>query len=112
MELSESKYSYSSSAIPVLVGAKYYFMPKGGFYGHGSVRSFLLFNSVDVPRIPWRCYIWGGEASDSDSEFAFSFGAGYELPLSAKLILDLSGAFLLISDANNIGVRAGVKWGL
>jgi opacity protein-like surface antigen len=48
----------------------------------------------------------------SSTEFTLGLGAGYELPLSAKLMLDLSGAFILISDANNIGVRAGIKWGL
>ena len=39
--------SYSYSAIPILVGAKYYFMPTGGFYGHGSIRIYF-FSQLDV----------------------------------------------------------------
>ncbi|NWF89763.1 MAG: outer membrane beta-barrel protein [Ignavibacteriaceae bacterium] len=97
------------SAIPVMVGAKYYFMPNSGFYGHGQLG--LYFMSVTTPKIVTPIGTFGGD-SESDSEFALSLGAGYELPLSPKLMLDLSGAFLIISDANNINLRAGVKFSL
>ena len=96
------------SAIPVMVGAKYYFMPTGGFYGHGQLGLYFL--SFNYPTVQTPLGSFGG--STTDSEFALSLGAGYELPLSPKLMLDLSGAFLLISDANNINFRAGVKFGL
>jgi len=96
------------SAIPIMVGAKYYFMPNSGFYGHGQLGLYIF--SVNMPEIQTAFGTFGG--SDTDTEFALSLGAGYELPLSPKLMLDLSGAFLIISDANNVGVRAGIKWGL
>jgi hypothetical protein len=113
IQLLGGNYSYSSSAIPVLVGAKYYFMPSGGFYGQAQLGLFFFSTTVDVPSYNIGGVTYGGgETSDSDSEFAFSFGAGYELPLSPKLTLDLSGAFLVISDANNIGIRAGIKFAL
>ena len=47
--IGSQNYSYSSSAIPVLVGAKYYFMPKGGFYGQAQLGLFFFSTSVDVP---------------------------------------------------------------
>ena len=102
-------FSYSISAIPILVGAKYYFVPGSGFYGHGQIGLYLFSSDVTVPA----SYAgYGFDAGGSSSEFALSLGAGYELPLSPKLMLDLSGAFLAISNSNNIGLRAGVKFGL
>jgi len=93
------------TGIPILVGAKYYFMPGSGFYGHAQL-GLMLFSADDVTI--------NGYTFDagSSTEFTLGLGAGYELPLSPKLMLDLSGGFLLISDANNIGLRAGLKWGL
>ena len=32
--------------------------------------------------------------------------------LSPKLNLDLSGAYIVISDLGHVGIRAGVKFGL
>ena len=107
-----SKYSYSISAVPILVGAKYYFMPSGGFYGQAQLGLFFFSTSVDAPAVSTTFGTFGGSSSASSSEFTFAFGAGYELPLSPKLMLDLGGSFLLISNSNNIGLRAGVKFGL
>lgn len=106
-------YSYSTSAIPILVGAKYYFMPTGGFYGHAQLGLFMFSSTSEHPAYTYLgVTVPGGKTSVSNSEFTFAFGAGYELPLSPKLMLDLGGSFLLISNSNNIGLRAGVKFGL
>lgn len=108
------KYSYSYSAIPILVGAKYYFMPAGGFYGHGQLGLYMFSAEVDMPAITVQgiTVSAGGSSSTSSSEFTFSFGAGYELPLSPTMMLDLSGAYIVISDFGHIGARVGVKFGL
>lgn len=103
-------FSYSYSAIPIMVGAKYYFMPSGGFYGHGQLGLYLF--SVDIKAPASTSQFINISGSSSSSEFAFSFGAGYELPLSPKLMLDLSGAYIVISDLGHVGIRAGVKFGL
>lgn len=106
-------FSYSYSAIPIMVGAKYFFMPTGGFYGHGQLGLYMFSVDVESPAITvGGITVGGGDLSSSDSEFALSLGAGYELPLSPKLMLDLSGAYIIISDLGHVGVRAGVKFGL
>jgi hypothetical protein len=106
------KYSYSYSAIPILVGAKYYFMPAGGFYGHGQLGFYLFSADVETPTVSVGGFTYGGDLGGSSTEFALSLGAGYELPLSPKLMLDVSGAYILISDLGHVGIRAGVKFGL
>lgn len=105
-------FSYSYSAIPILVGAKYYFMPSGGFYGHGQLGLYMFSWDFEAPTYTVGGATFGGKQSESSSEFTFSFGAGYELPLSPKLMLDLSGAYIVISDLGHVGFRAGVKFGL
>ncbi|QQS36496.1 MAG: hypothetical protein IPM56_00660 [Ignavibacteriales bacterium] len=102
-------FSYSYSAIPILVGAKYYFMPNSGFYGHGQL-GFYMF-SIDVENkqpIAGFNFDTGG----SSTEFAICFGAGYELPLSKTVMGDLGVSYNIISEAGHIGIRAGVKFGL
>ncbi len=99
----------SFSSVPVLAGIKYYFTPGQGFYGLG--QAGLSFMSVEVPSFNW----FTGEVtteSVSETEFTLVLGAGYELPLTETLLLDLTGAFNLVSDANHITLRAGVKFGL
>lgn len=105
-------FSYSYSAVPVMVGAKYYFMPTGGFYGHGQLGIYFFSADVEAPAVSVGGFTFGGDLGGSSSEFSLSLGAGYELPLSPKLMLDLSGAYIIISDLGHIGIRAGVKFGL
>jgi opacity protein-like surface antigen len=101
---------YSWTAVPVMLGVKYYFTPGMGFYGLGQVG--LTFFSIETPsiNIPGFGTIGGGSASES--EFSLAVGAGYEMPLSSNVMLDLTGAFNLISDLNHITLRAGVKFGI
>jgi len=101
---------YSWSAVPVMVGVKYFFSPGVGFYGLGQVG--LSFFSIEVPSytIPFFGTVGGG--TESSSEFSLAVGAGYELPVSPNVMLDFTGAFNLISDLNHITLRAGAKFAL
>ncbi len=100
-------FSYTYSAIPILVGAKYFFMPTGGFYGHGQI-GFYLF-SVDVESPSGNSFFTG---SSSSTEFTISLGAGYEIPINENLMADIGAAYIIISDLGHVGIRAGVIFGL
>jgi hypothetical protein len=102
-------FGYTYSAVPVLVGAKYFFMPDGGLYGHAQL-GFYFF-SVDV-EVPSGVNTFGVDVGSSSTEFAAAVGAGYELPLSSSLMGDISAAYVIISDQGHVGLRAGVKFGL
>jgi hypothetical protein len=95
------------STVPFLVGIKYFFVPALGFYGIGQVGLNFFSTSVEVPQ-----FFGGGSVSGSSSEFTFVLGAGYEVPVSPTFSLDFSGTFNLISDFNNVQLRAGGKIGL
>jgi len=101
-DFGDSKWTFS--AIPILVGAKYFFMPSGGFYGQAQLGLYMFSWDAEVSD--------HGKLSYTDSEFTFAFGPGYEIPLSPKLMLDVSAAYIVISDLGHIGIRAGVKFGL
>lgn len=101
-------YSYSYSAIPILIGAKYYFMPAGGFYGHGQLGFYLFSVDVEVPTGTG----FGFDVGGSSTEFAISVGAGYEIPVGTNTMVDLGAAYIIISDLGHVGIRGGVKFGL
>ena len=108
-----TKYSYTYSAIPILVGVKYFFMPSGGFYGQAQLGLYRFSWDYDTdPVVIKGITVHGGSLSASSSEFTFAFGPGYEIPLSPKVLLDVSAAYIVISDLGHIGIRAGVKFGL
>lgn len=110
-DFGDSKWTYS--AIPILVGAKYFFMPSGGFYGQAQLGLYMFSWDYDTdPVVVNGITVHGGSLSASSSEFTFAFGPGYEIPLSPKVLLDLSAAYIVISDLGHIGIRAGVKFGL
>jgi opacity protein-like surface antigen len=97
-------------AIPILVGVKYFFIPGVGFYGAGQLGLAILSASVDIPSVSFGGVTYGGgSASSSDTKFSFSFGAGYEVPVSPTVALDFKALFNLLSDANNIQFGAGAK---
>jgi hypothetical protein len=74
----------SSTLIALQGGAKYYFQESdNGFYGSGELGLFI------------------GTGSGSSSKFGFSPGIGYRLEK-----FDLSFRYNLVSDFNNLGVRA------
>jgi hypothetical protein len=103
-------FSSSYSAVPLLLGVKYFFTPGSGFYGTTSLGLHFFSFSADVPGISIGGQtIGGGSASATSTDFTFLIGAGYEFPLNQQFSLDFSGAYNLISDANYVTVRAGGK---
>jgi len=105
----ESNY-VSFSSIPLLFGAKYFFMPNSGLYGIGKIGFNFFSTSVETPsfNILGSSY-GGGSASTTSTEFTFVIGAGYEIPLNKSFMLDFAGAFNVISNFTNIQLRAGIK---
>jgi len=103
----------SFSTVPVLFGIKYFFVPGIDFYGIGQLGLNFFSTSVDIPTFNVGGFsAGGGSVGGSTAKFTFSFGAGYELPVTPKISLDFSGTFQVISDFSNIQVRAGAKTAL
>lgn len=105
--------AFSFSTVPVLVGAKYFFVPASGFYGIGQLGLNFISTTVETKGFDFfGSSIGGSSYSASSSEFTLALGAGYEMPISSNLIFDVSGAINIISNFNNIQIRAGVKTGI
>lgn len=107
-------YSYSYSAVPILVGVKYFFMPTGGFYANGQLGLYFFSWSVDSPviGIPGLFTYGGGSQSLTSSKFTLALGGGYEIPVSPALTVDIGASYIIISDFGHIGIRGGVKFGI
>ena len=104
------------SGIPILVGAKYYFMPaakaKARMYGAAEL-GLMIFG------VGSKTYTIGGYTFESESasstEFALAPTVGVEFPISDAGVLDISAKYLLIASegsAGNIGFRLGYKFPL
>ncbi len=104
--------TYSISTVPILVGAKYYFTPTAPVYGMANLGITILSQSIDFKNSIYNQYLGSISGSTSSSEFTFAIGGGYEVPLTPTIILDLNAAFNIISNANYIGIKAGVKFPL
>ena len=89
-------YSY----VPLLVGAKLYFV--SGWYG--MVETGYHFYTVDYNAS-------GVSISSSKSEWGYSIGTGYEIPLSESLGLDLSTKYQYNTDNLSYwNTRAGLMF--
>lgn len=103
----------SFSSVPLIVGAKYYFVQSTGFYGIGQLGLNFFSTSVETPSFDFfGTSSGGGSVSTSSAELTFALGAGYEMPISSNLIFDVSGTINIISNFTNIQLRAGVKTGI
>ncbi|MBI9071886.1 MAG: outer membrane beta-barrel protein [Melioribacteraceae bacterium] len=102
--------SYSYSQIPIMAGVKYYF--NNGFYGIGQLGIHMFSFDMDVPSETYMgITVGGGSSSSSTSEFGLNIGGGYEAKVG-NMILDLSAQYGMISDANQLLLRAGLKFPL
>ncbi len=105
------KYEYSYSAIPILVGGRYYFTEGDArVYGSAEIGMYLFSWTFTSPVYDVGGYSFGGEVSESSSEFTIAPGIGYEMKIGDNMNLDLTAKYLMISDANNLNVRAGVNF--
>lgn len=86
----------SFGMIPLQAGFKYYF--SGGLYAMGQVGLHFARSSYSA---------LGTSYSNTSNDVSLGIGAGYELALG-NMKLDLAGRFQLISDANYLGLRAGL----
>ena len=105
-KVGDSEWSYS--AIPFLPGVKYFFQP--GLYGMAELGLHFFSVEYDAPGVSFGGVTYGGGSySDTQSEFTLSLGAGYETQISDNLYLDANVKFAIVSDANYLGARVGVK---
>ncbi len=111
--VTESGYTFDYgnwSAVPVLVGAKYYFSPM--FYGQAQIGLNFLSYSTTVPDYNFFTGTYTTrEVTASDTKFGYGFGVGYELPVGAKGSLDFFAKFgSLGSDAQFLGLTVFYKF--
>jgi len=89
------------SAIVIMAGGKYYFVPN--IYGVAELGYTSVSLTVDDSSIP---------ATEADSKFGFGVGAGIEIPMGG-LMLDAAAMYkLAATDFNYLSVRVGVKFGI
>ncbi len=100
-------WSYSYSDIPIMAGIKYYFTPGVPFYAIGQI-GFQMFDS----HYEATGFGYDYSGSGTSTEFAFSIGAGYEVPIGKNAALDLTGTFNLVSDLNYLGARVAYRFGI
>lgn len=103
-----SNITYSFTAIPIIVGAKYY-IGKGGFYTMAETGFHLWTAKVESPGVVVNGVTFGGGSAETTStEFTYGVGVGYEIgkfDVNAKYI----GAG---SNLTYIGIRASYKFAL
>jgi len=103
----------SFSTVPLLLGAKYFFVPHLGVYGIGKLGLNFFSTTTETPSVSAGGFSFGGGSfSASSTEFTFALGAGYEVPISSNFMLDVAGTINIISNFTNIQLRAGVKTGI
>ncbi|MBA4311265.1 MAG: hypothetical protein C0417_01405 [Chlorobiaceae bacterium] len=105
-------WDYSYSAIPILVGGRYYFTEGDArLYGSAEIGMYMFSFTVTTPSYDYFGYTFqGGETTESSSEFTIAPGIGYEMKIGDNMNLDLTAKYLMISDANNLNLRAGVNF--
>lgn len=93
-------YSTDLYSIPVMGGLKYYIFEALDLYATlqlGVDMSFLTIHGTD-------------DAGEYPEEFiTIRLGAGYEIPITEKIKIDLTGMYYIIDEYNYLTGRAGVK---
>jgi len=86
----------SWTMIPLLVGAKFYFVPKQDWYIVALLGASFITSDVSTSL---------GDASSSITEFAGNLSFGYEVKTSEKGAVDISAGFVYIADLSYFGMR-------
>jgi hypothetical protein len=102
--------------IPIMVGAKYFFMPGGKAKPrvYGAFDMGLMIFGVGSKSYTVGPYTFESQ-SVSETDFAIAPAVGVEFPISDAGVLDISAKYLLITStgsASNLGVRIGYKFPL
>ena len=105
-EKESAAFSYKYSVIPLKGGVRYYFTPN--LYAVGELGIHIYMFSFE-----YQDYWTGQKVSDSDSdtEFGFAPGAGYEMPINENLDLDISLRYE-IGDLDYLAFRVGLNFPL
>lgn len=97
-------WDYSWSCIPIKAGAKYNFGASGlyGIFEAGMYMFTVEFEYEDE---------WLGTISgdDSESEFGFAPGAGYQMPMG-NMLLDISAQYEIAGDFDFLGIDVGLRF--
>jgi outer membrane protein W len=102
--------SGSFKGLPLLFGAKYYFMPEGKARVYGQFELGLFFASASGT-VEYAGYKQDYSASETD--FSIAPAIGVEIPAGHKGAIDISARYFGIfkdGSANNIGARVGYKF--
>lgn len=95
-------YDYTIHAIPLQVGAKYYFTQLTNRFYVGGLIGFHRFG-ITVKHTSY------GDISSSDTKFGIAPMGGYEMKIGEKMLLDASARYQFVSDnLSYIGIRAGI----
>lgn len=103
----------NASMIPILAGAKYFFTPSSeSFRPYGALEIGITSFKQTLPSVTILGVTYGG-GSASSTEFTYAPAIGFESALgSGNTKLDVAVRWNGISDANAIGGRVGVLFGL
>lgn len=91
---------WSYSCIPIKAGAKYHFGDMG-LYGIFELGMYMF-------TIEWE--FLGATLDDSESEFGFAPGIGYQMPMGEKMKLDISAQYEIAGDIDFLGIDIGVRF--
>ncbi len=112
IDIGLGKWEYSYSAIPILAGGRYYFTEGDSrVYGSAELGFYMFSTEITTPSYDFfGVTIQGGTATETSTEFAFAPGVGFEMKLGENMNLDLTGKYVVISDANNLNLRVGINF--
>lgn len=104
---------YSFSMVPVLAGIRYSFSPEGEnpFRPYVGAELGLIFSTVSY-KTDFGFFGGSQEFSASSTDFCFAPQVGMYYALSPAIDLDANLKFNVISDANYIGINAGILYRL
>jgi len=102
--------------IPIMVGGKYYFMPEGKLRAYGMAELGVFIASVEIPEIKVGNVVVVPKSTETQTKFAYAPILGVEFEAGKGTMIDVSARYFSIATegdaANNIGFRAGVRFGL
>jgi len=91
---------YKWSCIPIKAGGKY-LIGDSGLYGIFELGMYMFSFSFDHPYL--------GEFDDTESEFGFAPGVGYQMPLGNNK-LDISLQYEIAGDFDFLGIDVGIRF--